>query len=102
MDVTHLRDSNNLKAINDSLGHREGDRALMEIAEVLRTLRESDVIARVGGDEFALLLVEKTENESEALIVRLQKGIDQRNALPGRTYRLSISVGTARSGAHGT
>ena len=55
-------DVDNLKGINDTLGHEGGDKVLIDAADVLRrTFRESDIIARVGGDEFAVLAIEMTD-----------------------------------------
>lgn len=51
-------DMDNLKRINDHYGHNEGDQALIELANILKkTFRESDMIARIGGDEFVTLRV---------------------------------------------
>jgi two-component system cell cycle response regulator len=87
-------DLDGLKWINDTLGHEEGDKALMEAATVLKeTFRTSDVIARLGGDEFAALAVDITEASSEIFTARLQSLIDKQNRQDDRRYRLSISVG---------
>lgn len=83
-----------MKWINDTLGHKEGDNALIEVAMVLKeTFRSSDIIARMGGDEFAVLAIDTTEVNSEILTGRLQSLIDTRNNQEKRRYRLSISVG---------
>src|SRR5437588_1422229 len=56
MPVILYADLDGLKVINDSLGHHEGDRALVKAAEIFReTFRSSDIIARIGGDEFVVL-----------------------------------------------
>jgi len=86
-----------LKQINDTLGHPEGDRALIEIANVLKeTFRESDIIARLGGDEFVVLAIESNGAPAEILTARLQENLEARNARGDRRYKLSLSVGTAR------
>jgi diguanylate cyclase (GGDEF)-like protein len=74
----------NLKRINDYYGHREGDRALKDLASILKkTFRKSDIIARIGGDEFAVLL-ESTDKNSETLLTRLHENVkDQRQPLKG-------------------
>jgi diguanylate cyclase (GGDEF)-like protein len=87
-------DVDSLKRINDTLGHETGDKALVDVAEVLRrTFRESDIIARVGGDEFAVLAIEMTDLNPELLPKRLQRAIDASNAEVSRPYRLSLSWG---------
>lgn len=88
-------DLDNMKVINDNLGHNVGDMALKETAEILRsTFRENDILARVGGDEFVVLgIVEKDEDKDE-LIVRLNKKIEEKNSMENRIYRLSLSYGT--------
>jgi diguanylate cyclase (GGDEF)-like protein/PAS domain S-box-containing protein len=83
-----------LKQINDTLGHEEGDKALIEAANVLReTFRTSDIIARLGGDEFAVLAIDTDEVNSRKFTARLQQIIDIRNNQENRKYRLSISAG---------
>ena len=55
-----------MKWINDTLGHREGDRALIDTASILRnTFRASDIVARIGGDEFIGLSIESIGDERE-------------------------------------
>jgi diguanylate cyclase (GGDEF)-like protein/PAS domain S-box-containing protein len=89
-------DLDRMKWINDNHGHREGDRALVETAEVLReTFRETDILARMGGDEFAILAVGASRQIRELLTQRLQQSLDNRNAAQGRAYALSLSVGIA-------
>jgi diguanylate cyclase (GGDEF)-like protein/PAS domain S-box-containing protein len=87
-------DLDGLKWINDTLGHEEGDKALIETATVFKeTFRTSDIIARLGGDEYAALTVDITEAKSELFTARLQSLIDTQNNQKNRRYRLSISVG---------
>ncbi|MGQ0561851.1 MAG: GGDEF domain-containing protein, partial [Gemmatimonadota bacterium] len=87
-------DLNGLKGINDTHGHADGDRALIAAAEVLnRTFRDSDVVARVGGDEFAILAVEAAADGVEAIKARLQAALDVANRGSARPYQLSVSVG---------
>ena len=87
-------DLDGLKAINDQCGHMWGDFALKDIAGILKnTFRESDVIARIGGDEFAILWISRTPLLSEALQSRLKAGVDAHSALESRPYRLSLSIG---------
>ncbi len=89
-----LADLDGLKAINDTFGHREGDRALIEAAEVLReTFRESDILGRLGGDEFAALPIDASQESVEFLSTRVQEKVKARNAQDGRRYTLSLSIG---------
>jgi diguanylate cyclase (GGDEF)-like protein/PAS domain S-box-containing protein len=89
-------DCDRLKWINDTLGHEEGDRALIDTANVLRqTFRESDIIARLGGDEFAILSIDAADMNQEDFSRRLQQNIDADNAKESRQYKLSLSWGTA-------
>lgn len=92
-------DVDDLKWINDTMGHQEGDRALLETTEILKkTFRESDIIARIGGDEFVVLALEVHEGDAEILADRLQKELENRNAKSNLGYKLSISAGIARNG----
>ncbi|MFQ5813869.1 MAG: GAF domain-containing protein, partial [Anaerolineae bacterium] len=89
-------DFDDLKWINDTLGHHEGDRALIEVANVLaETFRESDIIGRIGGDEFVVLAIETDGSPAEVLTARLQENLEARNARGDLRYRLSLSVGIA-------
>ena len=87
-------DLDGLKWINDTLGHEEGDKAIIEAAAVFKeTFRLSDIIARMGGDEFAILAIDPEENDPGIITNRLQKQIDMHNNQANRKYKLSISVG---------
>jgi diguanylate cyclase (GGDEF)-like protein len=67
-------DLDNLKEINDSRGHDEGDRVLKQTAERMRTaLRAGDVLARLGGDEFGALLLDASDGQGMAAVDRLRK-----------------------------
>lgn len=88
-------DVNGLKWINDNLGHHEGDRALVEAADILReSYRDSDIIARVGGDEFVVLMAERDDISRDVLTSRLKENLDMHQSRQPGTYELSISVGT--------
>jgi diguanylate cyclase (GGDEF)-like protein/PAS domain S-box-containing protein len=90
-------DLDRLKMINDTFGHDEGDRALAETATLLRDIfRESDIIARMGGDEFVALVVDSGDMKAEALLQRIQERFAERNARPGQRFNLSISRGMVR------
>ncbi len=90
-------DVDKLKRINDSFGHHAGDLLLIDLAAILkRTFRESDLIARIGGDEFTILTMETGPESSEVFFERLRTTIDEKNreSVDGRT--LSVTVGVSR------
>ncbi len=89
-------DLDKMKQINDTLCHQEGDKALIEIAAILKeAFRESDIIGRVGGDEFAVLAIDTTDETREVLMKRLHNYLDDYNRLEGRNYHLALSIGIA-------
>jgi len=84
-------DLDGLKQINDTFGHPEGDRALIDAASVLKEcFRESDVLARLGGDEFAVFVVEADDKK---IAERIGQKLAACNAAADRRYRLSFSIG---------
>ncbi|MBA3658856.1 MAG: GGDEF domain-containing response regulator [Gemmatimonadales bacterium] len=94
--VLAFGDLDGLKSINDTFGHLEGDRAICDAASILRaTFREADLVARIGGDEFAVLLRDASDCPDRARS-RLQGHLDEHNRLSGRSYGLSISLGFVR------
>lgn len=90
-------DMDNLKIVNDQFGHKEGDKAIIEVTDILRhTLRGSDVIARIGGDEFVVLLTGKSAASGKRTVERLKDAIEKRNAADTTNkYKLSVSIGLA-------
>ncbi len=89
-------DLDHLKTINDTLGHNEGDKALVAIAGVLREhYRESDIIARIGGDEFVVFPVGTTGDDARKIIDRLQKAVAVHNRKSDHEYQLALSAGIA-------
>ncbi len=85
-----------MKTINDTLGHKEGDRALMDVAAILQqTFRESDVIARIGGDEFIVLAIESNDTSVGTLRMRLEQNLIAFEDRLRRPYTISLSVGVA-------
>jgi len=90
-------DVDGLKRINDELGHEAGDQALEDTAKIFKkTFRESDVIARIGGDEFAVLLTELSDPSAVNIIINhLQENIKKQNEQATRNYELSVTTGIA-------
>jgi diguanylate cyclase (GGDEF)-like protein len=91
-------DLDGLKHINDTFGHLEGDRALIDAAEILRrSFRSADIIARLGGDEFTVFPLEAATESADLLIARLEEHLQAHNEMHrDRGYQLALSVGIAR------
>lgn len=96
--VLHL-DLDRFKQVNDALGHGAGDVVLTEVARILRAqLRQNDVVARVGGDEFMAILTGATEIDTLAGISgRIIAALEQPIDYDGASCRISGSIGIARS-----
>lgn len=91
-------DFDNFKSINDQYGHAQGDLAITDAAKILlKTFRKADVIARVGGDEFAVLALVREPELGNVLTQRLDEEIGAHNASGTRPWTLSVSVGSAWS-----
>jgi diguanylate cyclase (GGDEF)-like protein/PAS domain S-box-containing protein len=87
-------DLDNLKRINDTFGHQEGDQALMDISQIIKeTFRESDIIARIGGDEFVILAMNRFETSAEKLINRFDQVLKDHPLQTKRPHTLSLSIG---------
>ncbi len=87
-------DMDGLKQINDTYGHQEGSQALQKLAEILKkTFREADTIARIGGDEFAILLIDTTPSSVKIPLARLDELLLNYNMRESHDYQLSLSVG---------
>jgi diguanylate cyclase (GGDEF)-like protein/PAS domain S-box-containing protein len=89
-------DVDNLKSINDRFGHQEGDRALAGAALILKTsFRDSDLFARIGGDEFVVLAMETERSQADFFRARLEKKLDLYNEQDNaqRKYTLGLSIG---------
>jgi diguanylate cyclase (GGDEF)-like protein len=92
-------DMDGLKGINDTHGHEEGSSALIRIADILRsTFRSSDIIARIGGDEFVILETPAGPNHAQTSVARLTENLLRHNAEKTRPYELSLSIGIVQSG----
>jgi len=95
--VLLFADLDKLKWINDTLGHAEGDRALRETGKILKnTFRESDIIARIGGDEFVMLAAETPTSNAKIIKDHLQANLDDYNSKENMPYKISLSLGMVR------
>jgi diguanylate cyclase (GGDEF)-like protein len=98
-----MLDMDGLKQINDTFGHEEGSQALIKIGEILqKTFRETDVIARVGGDEFTVLFIDIDNEAGEMVSERLDKNLEEYNAESGKPYKLLLSYGLVPVGIDNT
>jgi diguanylate cyclase (GGDEF)-like protein len=87
-------DLDNMKWINDEFGHEEGDRALVTTADVLeKTFRNSDIIGRVGGDEFAVLALEARSESLDVLRKRLKENLERTKYNVDSMRKLTFSLG---------
>jgi len=90
-------DFDGLKSINDSLGHNEGSQALIDTANIMReTFRGSDILGRIGGDEFVVLAIESADSDIALFRIRLQNAVDSFNSRASRRFLISLSAGVAR------
>lgn len=89
-------DLDNLKAINDSWGHQQGDLALSRFAGIVKkSLRKSDIKGRLGGDEFAVLACETPRVGVDVLIGRLKDQLNAYNLSRRHEFEISVSLGIA-------
>lgn len=87
-------DLDNMKPINDQLGHDAGDRAIAEVGRLVEeALRGSDLIARVGGDEFCAVLVDVDPDSVAGALARVEAALARRNAESDEEFDLSLSLG---------
>jgi diguanylate cyclase (GGDEF)-like protein len=92
-----IADLDHFKRINDSLGHVAGDAVLRQFSAILRChVRSDDIAARIGGEEFAVLLPETAIEEARALAERLREAVAVADFEAGdETLRLTVSAGIA-------
>ncbi|HWQ05380.1 MAG TPA: diguanylate cyclase [Longilinea sp.] len=89
-------DVDGLKVVNDSEGHKAGDKLLQKVASILKeSFRTNDSIARIGGDEFAILLQETDEIQLNQAIIRLRHNLEQANDRLPEVEQISFSIGGA-------
>ncbi len=87
-------DMDNLKIINDEFGHDEGDYSLKTIAKALtESFRQSDVVARMGGDEFAAFAIVNQDNFPDTIRKRIHSVLEGMNEQNDKLYRIAMSVG---------
>ena len=87
-------DMDGLKHINDTFGHKEGDKAITICAQLLReTFRESDIIGRMGGDEFTILTSQVDHENIDTITLRLRKAFDKFNQNSQLPYKVNCSIG---------
>ncbi|BBB48827.1 sensor domain-containing diguanylate cyclase [Pelolinea submarina] len=86
-------DANNLKKINDTYGHQEGDKIICNISDLInQTFRKDDILARLGGDEFALVLLATDSNDCQEIINRFRVNIEKFNAT-SESHPVDIAIG---------
>ncbi|MFO7887669.1 MAG: diguanylate cyclase [Eubacteriales bacterium] len=92
-----ISDVNGLKLTNDTLGHAAGDKVLIETTKLLsRHLKKGDILARVGGDEFSILLPRTSSQEAQEIVGRIQKSSKSFEVdISGVPVNMSISLGFA-------
>lgn len=89
-------DLDNFKAVNDTLGHEEGDILLVKFAKLLRShARGNDLIARIGGDEFILIYTDIDKQKTQALAKKLLESINSEVASHYKAQKLSASIGVS-------
>lgn len=87
-------DIDKLKYINDTFGHEEGDKVLEEVVKFLKsTLREVDIICRMGGDEFLIIFPDNSLKEAPLIKERLNRGLIKLDQILKKPYKIEISMG---------
>lgn len=94
-------DLDGFKLVNDQYGHARGDEILRTMADAARsTLRRGDVLARVGGDEFALLLLDATPDEARFAVDRLRARFEELTAGYGTSFSAGLAFADGQATAH--
>jgi diguanylate cyclase (GGDEF)-like protein len=93
-------DVDGMKEVNDTHGHHAGDELLVRLGALLEgCCRETDVVARYGGDEFVVLMADTDAEGAEQVARKVEEALARHNATAGGRHRLSASVGTHSAGA---
>ncbi len=87
-------DVNDFKSINDTFGHQEGDKVLNQVVTLFQsTLREVDIICRMGGDEFLLIFPESSLQDAPLIKERIDKNLKKLNQKLAKSYSIGLSIG---------
>ena len=90
-------DLDRFKQINDNLGHQAGDKVLKSVADVLASaVRSTDLLVRMGGDEFLIILDNTDQNNAQILAERLVKKVDELDVWADEKTKLGVSIGLAQ------
>jgi len=93
-----ILDIDHFKKINDSFGHQQGDEALIRVVEAVRkSVRSHDVVGRIGGEEFAVFLLDASRKEAKRVAARIRKSVENIDFTPEKGVKapLTVSVGVA-------
>ena len=97
-----MADLDGLKNINDTYGHEEGSLAIKKASEILKkSFRDADVLARPGGDEFIVLIINTSGDIADNVFERVESCFDEYNKTSDKPYRINISCGLAQFDAEG-
>lgn len=93
--ILFFGDLNKLKTINDSFGHKEGDEAIKTTSDLLKnSFEKDDIVARMSGDEFVAIAVNKaSEEDAQKIMERIKNNFHKYNLSSEKAYNLSISIG---------
>jgi|GEM_PF-6635361 len=92
--VLMFLDVDSLQSINDNIGHHAGDRVLLEVVELLRrSFRDTDILARTGGDEFAIWAIETDGDRGDLMRARILERVEALNEDADREYLIHLSIG---------
>jgi diguanylate cyclase (GGDEF)-like protein len=92
-----MLDTDNLKVVNDNYGHTQGDKMLQKVANLVgEVLRAEEVFARIGGDEFAILLPHSNAEAAKLVVSRIKDQLDKHSSQDENEHiKVSVGLGTA-------